>query len=173
MAYFIGIGINEDICQKIGAFTNTLVSTDNTWERQSNYHVTLHYLGEVPENTVQGIASDIALLRHTKSSIDIANINTFKSFRDKHILWAGVEASGLTTLHKALGAILEEHGLCPSKREYIPHLTLHDHCPVDIVRKCAGQKCHFGTFTLENIIIYRVQGRENDKVFVPEYVVPL
>jgi RNA 2',3'-cyclic 3'-phosphodiesterase len=98
------------------------------WVALPQAHLTLQFLGAVPEERVLSVT---AALRTAASSIDpfeleVRGAGGFPNARRARVLWAGVEGSlgEMTRLVAALGHHLSPLGFSPEDRPMSPHLTL-------------------------------------------------
>lgn len=104
-------------------------ATKGRFVEKSNYHVTLHFLGEVAESD----------LIYVQSAMDgIADLPAFEIALQRFSMWRGAEIvcanirqkdAALATLHDVLGEKLEKNGFDVEHRAFRPHVTL--------IRRCA------------------------------------
>lgn len=92
-----------------------------------NLHLTLKFLGEVPEAQVEGLAAalEAACRGHGPISVTVAGTGAFPQWSSPRVLWLGVEEGGGLV---ALANVLEERclplGFPPEGRPFSPHLTI-------------------------------------------------
>lgn len=92
-----------------------------------NLHLTLKFLGDVPETILPGLRS--ALEKATTSvvrfEISIVGAGAFPRWSAPRVLWLGVEDSGRLA---DLATAIEKHcvtlGIPPETRPFAPHLTI-------------------------------------------------
>lgn len=90
---------------------------------KDNYHLTLHFLGNVAPSDLIYIQSAMDSVKNLPAP-ELA-ITQFAMQRVSDIVWAKLRQSqDLTTLHDALGAKLEASGFEVEHRAYRPHVTL-------------------------------------------------
>lgn len=98
---------------------------DVRWVPPEQMHVTLRFLGDVPEDDVAGIEAALARVRHPAVALRIAGLGVFASIRRPRVLWAGLEdAAAVTTLHRRTTAALASTGIEPDRKAFHPHVTL-------------------------------------------------
>jgi len=96
------------------------------WVAPETMHLTLQFLGEVPQSQIPAIQEAISASAAGFSSIPvhIASVGGFPSFKKPQVLWLGISADKkLKKLASQLQSALQPLGFKPEK-EYIPHLTL-------------------------------------------------
>ncbi len=92
----------------------------------SLYHITLKFIGEVPEGNVRKIASALESVEFTGYTVELAGIGGFPSPRHARVIWAGVRrgAGEIRRIHDAVDAALGKVGLREEMQEFHPHVTL-------------------------------------------------
>lgn len=88
-----------------------------------NLHVTLHFLGDQPVDTIDRLvecAGDTRVQRHTLV------LDQVGQFCRNGIVWAGCSTcpSESVELYAELGRVLEGLGIKVEKRRFVPHVTL-------------------------------------------------
>ena len=90
---------------------------------KDNYHLTLHFLGEVAPSDLTFIQSAMDGVKDLPAP-ELA-VSQFTVLRASDVVCAKLRQSkDLTTLHDELGARLEQHGFEVEHRAYRPHVTL-------------------------------------------------
>lgn len=94
--------------------------------RAEHMHLTLHFLGDVADETAARLAAALAReVRGPAFTIDLANGGCFPSSARPHVLWIGVLPSGpLHELHGEIARVLAACGLPVESRPFTPHVTL-------------------------------------------------
>ena len=104
------------------------VTGEVRWVRPENVHLTLRFLGEVPEEDLGRVAEALEPVRgrHEPFGVEPSGFGAFPSTRRGRILWAGIgEGSDrLRALAGDVEASLEPLGFGREARAYFPHLTL-------------------------------------------------
>ncbi|MFC2164735.1 RNA 2',3'-cyclic phosphodiesterase [Acidobacteriota bacterium] len=123
-----------DLDPKIKASLSELISrlsckqADVRWAKKQGMHITLKFLGEVPETDIQRITDSLRKACDSRASF----LLSFKGsgyFPPKsklpRVLWAGIEQNqDLAALHNRIEDELGELGFPREKRQFHPHLTL-------------------------------------------------
>ena len=90
---------------------------------KDNYHLTLHFLGEVAPSDLTFIQSAMDGVKDLPAP-ELA-VSQFTVLRASDVVCAKLRQSkDLTALHDELGARLEQHGFEVEHRAYRPHVTL-------------------------------------------------
>jgi 2'-5' RNA ligase len=96
------------------------------WVRLEGVHITLKFIGEVPDDRVELIRQSLgALSSFAPIEVRFAGLGFFPSARRPRVFWAGVEGGlRLAELAAAIEMKLEPLDIAPEKRAFHPHLTL-------------------------------------------------
>jgi len=98
------------------------------WARPEGIHLTLRFLGEVPEGSLEVIAGALERAARAQApfSLEVAGVGTFPVRGAPRVLWAGVggETGPMATLKRTIEKNLEAAGFAPDDRGFQPHLTL-------------------------------------------------
>lgn len=96
-----------------------------SWTRRSNLHITLRFLGEVPEDRVEGLASAVApwVRRLPPPEVRIVGGGAIPDARHPRVLTMGVEG-GLGPLVGAMEGAIRGLGFPAEERPWLPHLTV-------------------------------------------------
>jgi 2'-5' RNA ligase len=99
------------------------------WVAPENVHLTLQFLGAVPEERVPAVEAalrDAAATAGRPLSLSLHGAGGFPNARRPRVLWAGLEGDVplLAALVTELGARLAKLGFPPEDRPFAPHLTL-------------------------------------------------
>lgn len=126
MRLFIALPFDQVVKKQITAVQERLreLCPKGNFTRQENFHLTLAFLGEIPQNKVQNICRIMDGVSFPPFSLDFEGIGSF--CRDKGNLWwigAAPEPS-LLEMQKALSKGLEQAGFQIDKRKFMPHLTI-------------------------------------------------
>lgn len=127
---FIAVELNDAIRSQAVALQDDLArtGTEVKWTERENLHVTLVFLGEVPDKEVPQvcrIASD-SVAGMTPFRMAVENAGCFPNPRRPRVLWIGVGqgTQELVQIHDALETPLLDLGYRREDRRYAPHITL-------------------------------------------------
>lgn len=94
------------------------------WASPDSLHLTVRFIGEVPQSRVAPIKAGLRDVRAEAFSLRIKGFGFFDK-RPQAVLWAGVEASdSLTELKRQVDAALERHAGIKAVEGFTPHITL-------------------------------------------------
>ena len=130
MRTFIAIELPEGIKQGLAKVREQLKEggADAAWTRPEGIHLTLKFLGEVPESKIPAIMSALTeAVRGTgQMRIEVAGAGAFPNVRNPRVLWIGVsgDLSALGRLQTAVEGAMAKLGFDPETRKFSPHLTL-------------------------------------------------
>ena len=111
------------------------------WNRVEQWHFTLAFLGEIPEDGVaRAVAASRMVAAETRAFfLRLGEPGAFPPRGAARVLWLGVAqgAEALTFLQRRLAERLREAGLALETREFVPHLTLGRVPPGTIINRDA------------------------------------
>jgi len=144
MRCFIAIDIPKDIRVKLGGLQQDLVGRvdvrkgDVKWVQPENMHLTLKFLGEVPDTQIVEVCRNVQEVAERHEAFDFA-VQEVGSFGggSARVLWvgAGLESPELLSLQQDLEETLALAGWPKEARKFSGHLTL---CRIRNVK--AGEK---------------------------------
>jgi len=97
------------------------------WTRPESIHLTLAFLGPVPEENLEKITAVMLSvgLAFAPFALTISGVGAFPSWQHPRVVWAGLDGGPqLGALQAALTAGLVPLGYPGEERPYLPHLTL-------------------------------------------------
>ncbi len=99
-----------------------------SWSRDGNVHLTLKFLGEIPQTSVPEFSTAVsqAVAGLTPFSIGLEQAGAFPKLGQPRVLWIGIEDIGgkLGRLHARLEDEAAKAGFAKEARAFHPHLTL-------------------------------------------------
>ncbi|MBN1621091.1 MAG: RNA 2',3'-cyclic phosphodiesterase [Endomicrobiales bacterium] len=130
MRLFIALNIPDDLKNKIADVQNNLKRSlsDVKWVGQRNFHLTLKFLGETPEEKVNDIISSLtnAVSNYGKFQVAFCGTGVFPDIHRPRVVWIGIR-EGKEKLEALADKIEEEMFLLDfpkEKRKFSAHLTL-------------------------------------------------
>jgi RNA 2',3'-cyclic 3'-phosphodiesterase len=130
MRVFIALEIPADIQQELGDLQKLLRSVDAriTWTAPVNIHLTLKFLGEISDKSLDDVIESCKHAVHRVSPFALAleGVGVFPNRRQPRVLWVGLkgEVTRLTGLASLLNDALAVKGFAPDSKPLRPHLTL-------------------------------------------------
>lgn len=98
------------------------------WSRPENVHLTLKFLGEVPEAELDGVRDVLTEVcaRYEPFVAETTGFGAFPATKKARVVWAGIGEGGerLQSLAEDLESSLEGVGFERENRAYRPHVTL-------------------------------------------------
>jgi 2'-5' RNA ligase len=130
MRLFIAIEIPEGIKKEMVGLQEKLKKSgaDASWPGPEGVHLTLKFLGEVPESKVEEIKNALAAVAGGTGPfrLEAAGAGTFPSAKNPRVAWLGVtgDIDKLSALQQAIEDAMRGVGFEQEEREFKPHLTL-------------------------------------------------
>jgi RNA 2',3'-cyclic 3'-phosphodiesterase len=128
MRLFVALEIPPTVRENLAELLRTLraVSPQTRWVRPENLHITLKFIGEVPETKLAAIRAALARVRADQSvTLDFHGLGFFPNEKHPRVFWAGIEASSnLKNLAADIEKAIEPLGIPKEQRPFSPHLTL-------------------------------------------------
>lgn len=95
------------------------------WTRREALHLTLHFIGDVPEAVARAYQRVLAEVDAAAFALQIQGVGQFPINDRPRVIWAGARNTPeLRALHEAVGAALEREGFIRERRRFHPHITL-------------------------------------------------
>jgi 2'-5' RNA ligase len=155
---FVAVDLPEEIREKIrecqaelktGKERVTLVNPDQI-------HLTLKFIGEVDEPTVEKIKEALKKIRFNSYDLEVGNIQANSSRRPR-VIWCSIRDSGESAeLHRQVEEVLEPLGIPREERAFTSHATVarvksyHPDLD-DALKQLKGRE--FGSCKVERIIL--------------------
>jgi 2'-5' RNA ligase len=91
-----------------------------------NIHITLKFLGEIPESKTAQVADLIKGISFKSFTLDFHGVGVFPALSRPSVVWAGVsgDASEMLAVFTGLERGLRGLGFEPERRPFQPHVTL-------------------------------------------------
>lgn len=125
MRIFIALNIPDKMRENLERSANQFkdLSTGGNFTKRSNYHVTLHFLGNVqPSDLIYVQSAMDAVKNMTAPKLAISQ---FAVLRASNVVCARFNKNAnLTNLHETLANSLEQMGFTVEHRAYRPHVTM-------------------------------------------------
>ncbi|MFC4562800.1 RNA 2',3'-cyclic phosphodiesterase [Nocardiopsis mangrovi] len=130
MKLFVELQPPPEVLEDVAAAVSALPPVDGLHpSSREEWHVTLVFLGEVPDDTAEGLRERLAAeaARHPPLRLAVRGAGTFPGDTARaNVLWAGIEGDleGLSALVAGLRRAARKSGLRVERRAHVPHLTL-------------------------------------------------
>lgn len=155
--YFVAIPIAEEVVDEILDIQEGI--EDARWVPPEKMHLTLHFLGDLPESSRKEVAEIMECLPFTPFELTPQGLGLFPHRGPPHVLWLGVEPSEeLKALHKKVHHKLITMGFKGDERRFIPHITLarFENASVEEIQRYISlhQLRKFSSFLVDEIYLY-------------------
>lgn len=127
MRLFLALVIDEAIREHIARFVEGVAgfAPDARWMKPESLHVTLKFIGEQPEATLERIKQALSEIRAETSAIHFRGYGFFPTTKSARVFWIGLEARPqLAALTAFVDDKLSWLGIEKESRPFSPHLTL-------------------------------------------------
>ena len=130
MRLFIAIEVPETVKKELAVAQAKLKVTgvDASWTRAEGVHLTLKFLGEVPEGKISEIMNALtnAVGSHAGFRVNVAGTGAFPDQKNARVVWAGMsgDVDTLAMLQVAVEEAMASLGFEREKRTFTPHLTI-------------------------------------------------
>ncbi|MFD2630473.1 RNA 2',3'-cyclic phosphodiesterase [Oceanobacillus kapialis] len=127
--YFIAIPIPEKLKERLSQEQDSFKKhlPYKQWPFPEDFHITLKFYGDLPDNKVQLLKESILTAVHKlpSFSIKVKGIGYFGNPSKPRVLWAGVEKTEpLVNLYSAVEDASTSCGIAKENRPYRPHITV-------------------------------------------------
>jgi len=127
------------------------------WVRPEGMHLTLKFLGDIPETDVQPIAGDLDVAAGPCSPLRLrlSGFGAFPGPKKARVVWVGVsgDTEALGSLAKRVDEACASHGIPRERRPFAGHITL-GRLRVPSVVDLRVEPVQ-GAFVAEEIVLYR------------------
>jgi RNA 2',3'-cyclic 3'-phosphodiesterase len=127
MRLFVALDIDNIVREKIARFLEGVCefAPDARWVRTESLHVTLKFIGEVPETKLERIKTSLSTIEAEKIEMQIGGYGFFPTARAPRVFWIGIEAdSRLPMLASLVQEELSKLDIRKEEHEFNAHLTL-------------------------------------------------
>jgi 2'-5' RNA ligase len=129
MRLFTAIELPRDVCEALIRAQVELkkqLDAKVSWTAQRNLHLTLKFLGEVPDEQVTKLSEALAAIKAPPMSLSLSRLSQLPPNGAAQVLVASVDdpEEALTRLFAAIEDAVEPLGYAREKRMFRPHITL-------------------------------------------------
>jgi RNA 2',3'-cyclic 3'-phosphodiesterase len=162
MRVFIAVDLPNEIRQELAELERQLKPSTDTarWVAPESIHITLKFIGEVPEKRVEDVDAALTGLTWKPFTITVRGVGFFPGNRSPRVFWAGMEAPTMQDLAVELDSRMERLGFDKEKRAFRPHITLararDSRIDSSLVTASSEFAEHeFGSFTVDRIFLFK------------------
>ena len=127
MRLFVALDIDDPIRERITRFVERVrnFAPDARWAKEESLHVTLKFIGEQAESSVDQIKEALAATAGRSTQIVFRGYGFFPTAKSARVFWIGMEAGPeLAALAASVDASMAPLGIAKEERKFTPHLTL-------------------------------------------------
>ena len=129
---FCAIELPDEVCaratERIRDLRNRFPNLSASWNRDGKFHLTLKFLGEIPQTRVGGLsrAATLAVEGFSPFKIIVEGVGAFPAHGPPKVLWIGISdpTRKLNELYERLEEECAKEGFTKEQRPFHPHLTL-------------------------------------------------
>jgi len=126
---FMAIKINptEELQSRIDYLKQHLSHENINWIRESQFHITLRFIGDTPDNLIEDIGNVFTeeFINSSAFQLNLEGISLFGSKYHPRVIWVGARPFEL--LQKMAAKVdesLSKFGFKRDRQNYVPHLSL-------------------------------------------------
>ena len=162
MRLFVAIEVSPEVREGITEFVSRMEPrfAKARWARPEGLHITLKFLGHVPDEKLSIIQKKLEAINGSRFSLSVRDVGVFPNAKSPRVLWVGLNAAPeLANLAEQVETALNPLGFEREKRAFTPHVTLarfkeHEK-KVDVVSVLSSApKAGFGTMTATEFHLY-------------------
>ena len=172
MRIFIAIDLPNEIRNGLRELQRNLRPLTNSvrWVAPESIHITLKFLGEIPEKRMEHVDSVLAGLTWKPFTVTVRGVGFFPGTRSPRVFWAGMEAPTMQGLAERLDTRMESVGFEKEKRAFRPHITLARAKDTRIDSSLLSgaapyQEHNFGSFTVDRVFLFKSMLKTSGAVY--------
>ncbi len=124
MRLFIAIDVDEEVKKSLKPILSSLSKYRGVKAVEpENVHITLQFLGEVPESKVEVISDRLSRIKIAPFKVKLTNVGFFPNRSRARVVWIGVEGDMLGKLAEEVRREMRKIGYREDK-EFVAHATL-------------------------------------------------
>ena len=179
--FAVDIPVNTVLSGVLLDIRNQLKGERIKWIPADQLHLTLKFLGDTPENSVQEIINAVSesLSNSTVIPLHLGSVGVFKSLKNPRIIWIGAEpCPPLQQIAAFLDESLLSFGFATEEKEFRPHLTIGRVKEINQREKLSRvveqyRNESFGMVSLNAILFYESCLKPEGPVYLPLKRFPL
>jgi 2'-5' RNA ligase len=120
---FVGLSLPDHIKKNLRAVMSGVPGA--RWQTNNQLHLTLLFIGSVPEKMIADIDGALAAIRFDPFELALDSTGLFGTTRRPRLLWSGLSPSEpLRVLQQKISHTAIRLGLDAETRKYVAHITL-------------------------------------------------
>ena len=180
---FFAIDLPDSFEEEIRRLQDRLRQTgaDVKWVRPESVHLTLKFLGNVPEDMVEPLAEAAGrrISGHSEIHLGLKGVGVFPSRRKARVVWLGLDGdlNGLEGLQKDMETAAAAFGFAQEKRPFKPHLTMgrirSGRKRAELLAELDGLQPRPLEFTVRAVILFKSDLKPSGAVYTALKQLPL
>ena len=172
---FVALELPETVRERLAGLDGGVPGA--RWVNDDQLHLTLRFIGEVPENVGHDVDDALMSIRAPAFELELAGVGEFGG-KNPRALWAGVRPNpALVHLQKKIETALQRIGLEAETRKFSPHVTLARmrSAPQEKIVAFLTHYALFasGPFRVERFVLFSSHQGSGGSVYHPERLYPL
>ncbi len=149
MRLFIAVHVPDELRKMMGGLAGELDIDGIRPVKEQNMHITLRFIGEVPDEKAAEIKEQLGQVKFEKFDCLIKGTGVFPNENYVRVVWAGIESDG--KLEELSGKINQALRGIPGDGKFSAHLTLaRVKKKVDLKDFVSKHQEEFGKFNVES-----------------------
>jgi 2'-5' RNA ligase len=169
-------GVREALARVVHVLREAAPRADVRWVDPRGIHLTLKFLGEVPEDRLPALVAALAPAVGLAAPLALTalGVGGFPTVRRPRVVWVGVggAVAALTALAAGVDRALEPLGFAPGGRPFAAHLTIGrvrsprgiDRLAAALERAPSETLC---AWRVDEVVLYRSHLRPTGAVYEP------
>jgi RNA 2',3'-cyclic 3'-phosphodiesterase len=127
MRLFLALDIDAAIRERIARFVEGVreFAPDARWVRAESLHITLKFIGEKPQEWVDGLKQSLPSVHGAPFDVALRSYGFFPSPTAPRVFWIGISApDALAKLASDIDHVTAQLGIPREEHAFSPHLTL-------------------------------------------------
>ncbi len=121
---FVAIDLPDEVKRELARFRREEIPGAR-WVPVEQLHLTLRFIGEVDESTLQAIRQALGAVGAAPFPLAVQRVGHFPPRKTPHVLWVGADAGApLTGLQGEVEAAVQTAGISAEHRPFSPHITI-------------------------------------------------
>jgi RNA 2',3'-cyclic 3'-phosphodiesterase len=122
MRTFVAVPVPEALRKRVSALGNEIAAPGIGLVKPENMHLTLRFIGEIPDSEVDGVKKLLGKVAFKRFSCRIRGVGVFPNESFVRVVWAGCSSDGaLEALAKSVAGELGGYG---GDERFSAHLTI-------------------------------------------------
>jgi RNA 2',3'-cyclic 3'-phosphodiesterase len=120
MRLFIGIEVPAEVKNNIATYLAPLKNSEKGWEKPHDYHLTLLFIGDVPNDVAPLIRAQMQAIAFTPFEVKLGGL----AFFNRRVAYIAIESSDeLLALREKVHEVFPEWSKVEEK-PFVPHITV-------------------------------------------------